>query len=271
MYLTRHQLPNGRRWALDDALLPANVGLDLLLEVDAASLGPMLASMPRGDAAVGPVLAPLEAEHEIWASGVTYMRSREARMAESDTRDVYDKVYDAERPELFFKASGRRAVGPDTPVRIRRDSRWNVPEPELVIVANSRGEIVGYSAGNDMSSRDIEGANPLYLPQAKVYDGACGLGPGIMLHPPDAMRDLPIRLSITRGGITVFADQTSTSQMKRSLEELIGYLYREITFPAGVFLMTGTGIVPGEDFTLQPGDSIEISVGELTLVNTVEG
>lgn len=270
MYLTRHQLPNSPRWALDGALLPSSVGLDLLLEVDAASLGPMLGNMPRGDAAVGPVLAPLEAEHEIWASGVTYMRSREARMAESDTRDVYDKVYDAERPELFFKASGRRAVGPDAPVRIRRDSRWNVPEPELVVVANSRGEIVGYSAGNDMSSRDIEGANPLYLPQAKVYDGGCALGPGIMLHPPDAMRDLPIRLSITRGGTTVFADETSTSQMKRSLEELIGYLYREITFPAGVFLMTGTGIVPGEDFTLQPGDSIEISVGELTLVNTVE-
>ncbi len=269
MYLTRHQTPDGPRWALDNAFLPASVGLGLLLEVDAASLGPVLASLPRGDTASGSMLAPLESEQEVWASGVTYMRSREARMAESDTRDVYDKVYEAERPELFFKASGRRTIGPGAPVRIRRDSHWNVPEPELVVVANIQGEIVGYSAGNDMSSRDIEGANPLYLPQAKVYDGACALGPGIVLCPPGAMHSLPIRLTITRDGASVFVDETSVSQMKRTPEELIGYLYREITFPEGAFLMTGTGIVPGEDFTLQPGDVIEITVGELTLVNTV--
>jgi 2-dehydro-3-deoxy-D-arabinonate dehydratase len=185
--------------------------------------------------------------------------------------DAYERVYAAERPELFFKAPGWRVVGPGGAVRVRRDSGWNVPEPELVLVLNSRMEIVGYTAGNDVSSRDIEGENPLYLPQAKVYDGACSLGPGIVLARPDEMRDLPIRLRVTRDGATVFEGGVSTSRMKRSLEELAGYLGRELSLPHGAFLMTGTGIVPPDEFTLRPGDGVEVSVGDLVLENDVVG
>jgi 2-dehydro-3-deoxy-D-arabinonate dehydratase len=241
----------------------------MLLQLPSDRLHGALLALASGEPADGDLLPPLEEDHEVWASGVTYMRSREARMAESDTRDVYDKVYDAERPELFFKAAGRRAVGHGAPVRIRADSRWNVPEPELVVVANRAGEIVGYTAGNDMSSRDIEGANPLYLPQAKVYDGACAVGPGIVVCSADEMRDLPIALTITRSGGTVFAGETSVSRMRRSLDELVSWLYRELEFPIGALLMTGTGVVPGEDFTLSPGDAVRVRVGELTLENGV--
>jgi 2-dehydro-3-deoxy-D-arabinonate dehydratase len=154
-------------------------------------------------------------------------------------------------------------------VRVRRDSRWNVPEPELVLVLNSRMEILGFTAGNDVSSRDIEGENPLYLPQAKVYDGSCSLGPGIVLAGPDAMRDLPVRVRISRKGAAVFDGEVSTARMKRSFEELAEYLGRELTLPSGAFLMTGTGIVPGDEFTLTPGDRVEVSVGGLVLENDV--
>jgi 2-dehydro-3-deoxy-D-arabinonate dehydratase len=154
-------------------------------------------------------------------------------------------------------------------VRVRKDSHWNVPEPELVLVVNSGMEIIGYTAGNDVSSRDIEGENPLYLPQAKVYDGSCSLGPGIVLAHPDEMRDLPIRLRVSRDGATVFEDEVSTSRMKRSFEELAEYLGTELTLPSGALLMTGTGIVPDEEFTLTPGDRVEVSVGELVLENYV--
>ncbi len=269
VYLTRHQTAGGARWAVDGRYLPARLSLGLLLEFEADALPRVLGSIPAEGAADGMLLPPLEPDHEVWASGVTYLRSREARMAESGTKDVYDKVYDAERPELFFKSLGRRAVGHGQKVRIRVDSAWNVPEPELVVVANRHGQIVGYTSGNDMSSRDIEGANPLYLPQAKVYDGSCSLGPGIVLAHPDEMRELAIELAITRAGETVFEGQTAVSQMKRPLEELVSYLERELEFPAGVFLMTGTGIVPGEDFTLQRGDTVKVTVGELTLENEV--
>ena len=216
-----------------------------------------------------PVLAPIEMIQEVWACGVTYLRSRVEREAESTVADVYAKVYEAERPELFFKSSGWRVVGPGEPIRIRRDSAWNVPEPELTLVVNAHGEVVGYTAGNDVSSRSIEGENPLYLPQAKVYDGACALGSEIVIATADELRDLPIRVSIRRGGEVVYQGEARTSQMKRSLEELVEFATREMTFPYGLFLMTGTGIVPPPEFTLQPEDEVEVVVGEVTLVNPV--
>jgi 2-dehydro-3-deoxy-D-arabinonate dehydratase len=180
-------------------------------------------------------------------------------------------VYEAERPELFFKAAGWRVVGPGDAIRVRADSRWNVPEPELTLVINRHGEIVGYCAGNDVSSRDIEGENPLYLPQAKVYNGSCALGPGIALAGPNELRDLGIGLKIARGGQTVFEGETRTSRMKRSFEDLAAYLYRELEFPRGAFLMTGTGIVPHESFSLTSGDRVRVEVGELVLENETQG
>lgn len=214
-------------------------------------------------------MPPCDPAHEIWACGVTYLRSRQEREAESTVADVYARVYEADRPEIFFKASGWRAVGNGQPVRIRRDSDWNVPEPELVLVVNRYGQIVGYTAGNDMSSRAIEGENPLYLPQAKTYDGSCALGPGIVLTDPGQMRNLLIRLKIDRGGSEVYQSETTTAAMRRSFEDLVAYLFRETSFPHGVLVMTGTGIVPPHPFTLVIGDRIEITVGELTLVNEV--
>jgi len=257
--------------AADGEYLPARFDLGLLLEAPADEAMHLIRALTKsGNVGEEPTLAPVEPTHEVWASGVTYRRSREARMVESGEADAYERVYGAERPELFFKALGWRSVGDGGGVRVRRDSRWNVPEPELMLVLNAGMEIVGYTAGNDVSSRDIEGENPLYLPQAKVYDGSCSLGPGIVLAHPDGMRDLPIRLRIVQGGEVILEEQISTSQMHRQLEDLAGYLGRETSFPTGAFLMTGTGIVPEDDFTLEPGDATEISVGELVLENTVE-
>jgi 2-dehydro-3-deoxy-D-arabinonate dehydratase len=213
------------------------------------------------------LLAPVDLQ-EIWAAGVTYKRSQTARMEESAAAaSCYDRVYQSPRPELFLKATPHRVSGPNQPVRIRSDSEWNVPEPELTLVLNSRLEIVGYTIGNDMSSRDIEGDNPLYLPQAKVYDQCCGLGPCITLA--DAMpprREIGIRLQIERSGKTVFVGQTSVAEMARTFEDLVGWLGRDNSFPHGAFLLTGTGIVPDSDFTLEPDDLVSISVdgiGEL--------
>jgi 2-dehydro-3-deoxy-D-arabinonate dehydratase len=218
------------------------------------------------------LLCPLDRQ-EVWASGVTYERSREARKVESEGGgDFYDRVYAAERPELFFKAAPRLVRGPGEPLRIRRDSSWNVPEPELALVVSASGRVVGLTAGNDMSSRSIEGENPLYLPQAKIYDGCCALGPviALMVEGLDP-RALSIGLTILRGGEAVFSGETSTSRMRRSPEELVGYLTRELSFPEGVFLMTGTGIVPPDSFTLRSGDVVEIAVSGIgTLVNPVE-
>jgi len=269
MYLSRHRAAADPRWALDGRYLPERFTLDRILEIPASDVRGFLEDLPLAEAAEDPLLPPVEPAHEVWASGVTYLRSREARELESADANAYERVYDAERPELFFKAQGWRVVGPEDAVRVRRDSHWNVPEPELVLVLNSRMEIVGYTAGNDVSSRDIEGENPLYLPQAKVYDGACALGPGIVLAGPDSVRELPIRLRIRRGEDVVFEGEIGTSQMKRSPEELADYLGRELAFPKGALLMTGTGVVPDEDFTLEPGDGVEISVGELVLENEV--
>jgi len=228
-----------------------------------------LQSTPRNEAATGELLGPIEDDQEIWASGVTYLRSREAREAESTVKDVYARVYDAKRPELFFKAIGWRAAGHAMPIRVRDDSTWNVPEPELTLVVNSNGEIVGYAVGNDVSSRDIEGENPLYLPQAKVYDGSCALGPGIRLAASDELKDLPIQISLFRNGQNVFHGAVRTSQIKRPLEELVEYLRRELQFPRGVFLMTGTGIVPPHEFSMARGDVVRITIGDLTLENPV--
>jgi len=217
-------------------------------------------------------LAPIGSQ-EVWAAGVTYMRSREARMEEAKSAgggDFYDRVYTAQRPELFFKSPPYRVVGPGANVRIRRDSKWNVPEPELTLVINPVGKIVGYTIGNDMSSRDIEGENPLYLPQAKCYDGACAIGPAVLVAEATLPRSTEIRIEILRSGKVAFSGTTSLDRMKRQLEELAQFLYRETSFPHGCYLMTGTGVVPPDDFTLNAGDEIRITIDPIgTLTNTV--
>jgi 2-dehydro-3-deoxy-D-arabinonate dehydratase len=273
MYLSRHQTPHGARWACAGQWLPAGLRLGFLLSLSRPHLAEMLPALAGaaagGETAGGPILPPSEPEQEVWAAGVTYQRSREARRAESEVADVYDRVYTAERPELFFKSVGWRVAGQGDTLRLRADSHWNVPEPELTLVVNAHGEIVGYTAGNDMSSRSIEGENPLYLPQAKIYTGACALGPGLELLPAAPLDSLAISLTIERQGVTVFEGETSTARLNRPLEHLVRYLYRELSFPHGVFLMTGTGIVPPAAFTLQPGDRVGIRVGELELHNVV--
>ena len=210
--------------------------------------------------------APIESQ-EVWAAGVTYRRSLEARSEEAISADPYDRVYTAERPELFFKATPNRVRGPGQDLLIRSDSTWDVPEPELAVVCNSRLEVVGYTIGNDLSSRSIEGENPLYLPQAKVFDGCCGLGPYITAawdYHPAGRR---IELVIMRSGAEVFRAATSTSEMRRSIAELVSYLGRDQRFDSGVILLTGTGVVPPPDFTLREGDEVTVRIdglGELT-------
>ena len=219
------------------------------------------------------ILPPIVGQ-EVWAAGVTYYRSRTARIEESQTAgggDFYDRVYTAERPELFFKATAHRVAGHGGTVRIRRDSHWNVPEPELALVVTRTGKIVGYTIGNDMSSRDIEGANPLYLPQAKVYDRSCALGPCILVAEEMLPAATEIKLRIVRAGASVFAGETALTQLKRTPESLVEFLFRDNSFPQGCFLLTGTGIVPPDDFTLQSGDEISITIEPIgTLVNVVE-
>jgi len=269
MYLTRHVDLKGFRWALDGKLLPKSFTLNMLLELPKNVIPNFLKSMPSESEAKEKLLAPIESNQEVWACGVTYAHSRDAREAETEVKDIYQKVYDAKRPELFFKAAGWRTVGNNSLIRIRKDTTWNVPEPELVLVVNCFGEIVGYCVGNDVSSRDIEGENPLYLPQAKNYNGSCAIGPGIQIADADELRDLSIDLKIVRGNENVFEGSTRTSQMKRSFEELVMYLTTELTFPNGALLMTGTGIVPSDKFTLQKGDLVRIKIDSLTLENIV--
>lgn len=219
------------------------------------------------------ILAPIVSQ-EIWASGVTYLRSKTARMEESKDAgggDFYDRVYDAERPEIFFKATAARTVGHLQDIRIRKDSKWNVPEPELTLFVNNQNLIAGYTIGNDVSSRDIEGENPLYLPQAKSYDKSAAIGPCILVLEEPINRDTDISVEILRDGKTVFEGKTQLSQMKRELSELVEYLTRECSFPQGVFLMTGTGTVPPDDFTMISGDVVKIKIDNIgTLINTVE-
>lgn len=217
------------------------------------------------------LLPPIDTQ-EVWAAGVTYRRSQTARMEESETSaSCYDRVYQADRPEIFFKATPHRVRGHGQFLRIRRDARWNVPEPELALVLSSSLRIVGYTIGNDMSSRDIEGDNPLYLPQAKVYNDCCGLGPWITMSETMPTREeIQISISIKRGGQVVFADATSVNQMARKFEDLVHWLGRDNSFPTGAFLLTGTGIVPGSDFTLLSGDGVTIEISGIgSLFNTI--
>jgi 2-dehydro-3-deoxy-D-arabinonate dehydratase len=218
------------------------------------------------------LLAPIQ-NQEVWAAGVTYLRSMTARMEEAREAgggNFYDKVYHAERPELFFKATAQRVVGPGGQVRIRSDSKWNVPEPELTLAINAAGRIFGYSIGNDMSSRDIEGENPLYLPQAKTYAGSAALGPCLVVSDELPAAQMAIDLAILRDAAVVFAGQTNVGRIKRPLPSLAEFLYRDNSFPCGAWLMTGTGIVPPDSFTLQRGDEIRITIEPVgTLSNTV--
>ncbi len=245
----------------------------LLDSTDLAARVSDLAGRPlhRIPLAEATVLSPVD-QQEVWAAGVTYLRSKKARMEESDfSATAYDRVYEAERPEIFFKSVAEKVVGPGANVGIRADAKWNVPEPELALVLNSRGDIVGYTAGNDMSSRDIEGENLLYLPQAKVYRASCALGPFITIGVSEAgAREWTISILIARGGVDVFSGQTAVSQIKRSFPELAGFLCRSQEFPRGAVLLTGTGVVPPNDFTLAPGDVVRIAISGIgELINTV--
>jgi 2-dehydro-3-deoxy-D-arabinonate dehydratase len=250
-------------------LLPAELGMDALLATD----GPSLADIGSIDGvrigATAQVVAPVGTQ-EVWAAGVTYLRSRDARVEEAVEATPYDRVYEAERPELFCKSAGWRVRGPGDPITVRGDSTWDVPEPELTLVLDADARIVGYTIGNDVSSRSIEGANTLYLPQAKTYDGSCAIGPAVV---PATEVEAPftICMTIERDGERIYDDTTSTAQMRRSFGDLAAYLGRALTFPVGAFLMTGTGIVPDPPFTLHEADVVTIEVEGLgALSNTVQ-
>ena len=227
---------------------------------------------PASSPAMQDIMAPIGGQ-EVWAAGVTYYRSRDARMEESKSTgggDFYDRVYHADRPELFFKATAHRVVGTGGKVAIREDACWSVPEPELALFISPRGKITGYTIGNDMSSRDIEGENPLYLPQAKVYDRSCALGPCILVAEESLPASTEIKIEIRREGTAVFSGATTLKEMKRKPEELVKYLYKASSYPRGCFLLTGTGIVPPDSFTLRNGDEISITIPPIgTLSNTV--
>jgi 2-dehydro-3-deoxy-D-arabinonate dehydratase len=245
--------------------------------VNERNLGATLASIVNGaEPAPAPDprnLFPPIGGQSVWAAGVTYTRSRAARMAEAKDAgggDFYDRVYTAKRPELFFKSNPEYVAGPGMHVHIRRDATWSVPEPELTVLLDGLGKIVGFTVGNDMSSRDIEGENPLYLPQAKVYDRSCALGPCILVASEPLPATTPIRTEIERAGRIAFSGATTLAEMRRPITELAEYLFRENSFPLGVFLMTGTGIVPPDDFTLAPGDNVRITIDPIgTLENSV--
>ncbi len=254
-------------------LVPASDWDELLRSVDLdMRLRTATAAPAANDFDFSSILAPIVGQ-EVWAAGVTYFRSRNARIEESKDAgggSFYDRVYAAERPELFFKATGRRVVGPRRALRIRSDARWSVPEPELTLLINPAGTVVGYTVGNDMSARDIEGENPLYLPQAKIYDGSCALGPCVLISPEPLSKSTVIQLEIARGTKTVFSGSTTLAELKREPAQLAEFLFRDNSFPDGVFLMTGTGIVPGDEFALAPGDAIRIAIdGVGTLENFI--
>jgi 2-dehydro-3-deoxy-D-arabinonate dehydratase len=260
---------------IDGKLALLSTSWDDLIRCD--DLSERLAELRHGVAELSALdpstLLPPIGNQEVWAAGVTYLRSREARREESKSAgggDFYDRVYDAARPELFFKATAHRVIGPGGQVRVRKDSRWNVPEPELTLVANPKGRIVGYTIGNDMSSRDIEGENPLYLPQAKVYDGSCALGPGVLVTNDPLPKTTEIQIEIIRNSSSMFRGATTLAQMKRDPQELVEYLYRECAYPDGCYLLTGTGVVPPDTFTLHSGDEIKITIEPIgTLTNKV--
>lgn len=244
---------------------------DVLHAANPVATAQSLLSSEVLDAAQVRFLAPIDAQ-EVWAAGVTYKRSQVARMEESEHGAThYDRVYSAARPEIFFKATPHRVAGPGEPVRIRKDTQWSVPEPEFTLVISPAGKIVGYTIGNDMSARDIEGENPLYLPQAKLYSDCCGLGPCVLLaEGPLDLASTKISLTISRAKATVFQGETHLSQLNRTFEDLADWLYRDNSFPTGAFLLTGTGIVPPNEFTLAAGDLVSIEVSNIgTLVNPV--
>jgi 2-dehydro-3-deoxy-D-arabinonate dehydratase len=258
------------------ALLRASVTVGmgtLLREVDLSALPAFIyAELDRAPAPDVPYLLPPVDGQEVWAAGVTYAWSREARVREAQSKEVYVRVYGAERPEIFFKSIGYKVVGPNDWIGLRGDSRWNVPEPELALVLNPHMDIVGYTIGNDVSSRDIEGENPLYLPQAKIYRHSCALGPVVTVvdegEDVDA-QSLSIRLTIQRDSTAVFYGETSTAHIHRNLTELVGYLARYNDFPFGAVLLTGTGIVPDDAFTLQDGDEVDIEIEAIGLLRNV--
>ena len=274
---TVYDLTASARSALVDlsSLLRASVSAPLGTLLDQVSLEELptyrLADLDQTpDPNVPHLVAPVDRQ-EVWAAGVTYAWSREARVREAVAKDIYVRVYEAERPELFFKSPAEKVVGTNDWIGIRGDSQWNVPEPELTLVLNPSMQIVGYTVGNDVSSRDIEGENPLYLPQAKVFRHACALGPAVTLAEDGVnVNDLRIGLTITRAAVVVFEGETRTSKIRRSLEDLAVYLGRYNDFPHGALLLTGTGIVPGDEFTLEDGDEVAIEIDGLgTLRNTV--
>ncbi len=263
--------------AVDDATIADLTagGIDFITELledaNAVARVESLGELPTLPLAEVTLLTPVEGQ-EVWAAGVTYLRSKTARMEESDfSANAYDLVYEADRPELFLKSLPEKVAGPSEAVGIRADSKWNVPEPELVLMVNSRKELVGFTIGNDMSSRDIEGANLLYLPQAKVYDRSCAVGPWVVLGASEAeAREWSIGVEIVRDDVAVFNGETSIDNIKRSFDELTDYLCRSQTFPNGAMLLTGTGVVPPDDFTLAAGDVIRITVSGIgVLENTV--
>jgi 2-dehydro-3-deoxy-D-arabinonate dehydratase len=260
----------GKAYLLSEASLDALIADD---DLHGYLSGHIAMSSPTNELLLAKLEAPIE-HQEVWASGVTYYSSRRARIAESKDAgggDFYDRVYSAERPELFFKAVAQKVAGPESYVKIRHDATWSVPEPELTLLINPRGEIIGYTVGNDMSSRDIEGANPLYLPQAKVYDRSCALGPGLLIRKEPMPVSTQIKLDILRSNQITFSETTTLAELKRNPATLVEYLFRDQSFPYGCFLLTGTGIVPPDTFTLQSKDEIVISIeGIGTLKNTVE-
>jgi 2-dehydro-3-deoxy-D-arabinonate dehydratase len=267
--------PEGVRWAVGPSergpkwFLNAGTGIDAVLRGDKTLERWMSDVTDEPVPSDTRVLAPIESQ-DVWAAGVTFKRSQTARREESQQPDHYDLVYEAERPELFFKATAAMVRGPDEAVTIRSDSNWNVPEPEVALLADSGGSLVAITLGNDMSSRDIEGQNPLYLPQAKIYDGSCSLGPCLVPIEGVRLQDEQLSMRIERDGEAVFADTIDMSELYRTPEELLEWLFRALSFPTGVVLLTGTGLVPESAFSLRDGDSIDIDLsGRLSLRNVV--
>ena len=253
MYLTRHETPGGPRWALDGNFLPPSFGLELALQLPKAAIAAFLRALPKGEPTDGALLlAPVEPTQEVWAAGVTYLRSRDAREEESASQGRLHARLRGAAARAVLQGDGRRVAGRGAPIRVRDDSKWNVPEPELALVINAPARSSGYTVGNDVSSRDIEGENPLYLPQAKVYDGSCAVGPGIHVGDTEQLKELAIATGYPARRQVVFKGETRTSQIKRSLDELAAYLFMELDFPDGRVPVTGTGIVPGQDFSLTP-------------------
>lgn len=270
-----YRTPSGPVLQVDGGWYAVDATWDALVNsVDLPAALRSQAARSRPDAALavaaGSALAPIGSQ-ELWAAGVTYLRSRTARMEESQVAgggSFYDRVYQAERPEIFFKATPHRIVGPGGAMHLRRDSKWIVPEPELTLVVNARGAIVGYTAGNDLSCRDIEGENPLYLPQAKTFDRCAALGPAVLVAEEPLPQSTEIRVAVRRSAAVVFEGATTLAQLKRTLAELVGFLFRDNSHPQGCLLMTGTGIVPPDDFSLELGDVVDITIGGIgTLSN----